>query len=95
MLASRSAATVHLEREWLPIDTGQTHVHKTSLSAESVSMQTPLFDDEACQQRIGLTVNGELYAEIRHDMLALADYVAAHGDPAAELREMYDAPHAA
>lgn len=28
--------------------------------------------------------------EIARDMGALADYVAAHGDPAAELREMFD-----
>jgi antitoxin CcdA len=31
-----------------------------------------------------------LRAEIREDMKALADYIAAHGDPAAELREMFD-----
>lgn len=31
-----------------------------------------------------------LRAEIGRDMAALADYVAAHGDPAAELREMFD-----
>jgi antitoxin CcdA len=36
-----------------------------------------------------------LRAEIRQDMVALADYVAAHGDPAAELREMFDGPDAA
>jgi post-segregation antitoxin (ccd killing protein) len=28
--------------------------------------------------------------EIREDMKALADYIAKHGDPAAELREMFD-----
>ncbi len=32
-----------------------------------------------------------LRAEIRRDMVALADYVAAHGDPAGELREMFEA----
>ena len=31
-----------------------------------------------------------LRAEIRQDVTALEDYVAAHGDPAAELREMFD-----
>ncbi len=31
-----------------------------------------------------------LCAEIGQDMVVLADYVAAHGDPAAELREMFD-----
>ena len=31
-----------------------------------------------------------LRAEIREDMKALADYIAEHGDPAAELREMFD-----
>ncbi len=31
-----------------------------------------------------------LRAEIRQDIAALADYVAAHGDPAAELRAMYN-----
>jgi antitoxin CcdA len=36
-----------------------------------------------------------LRAEIGRDMVALADYVAAHGDPAAELREMFDGPDAA
>jgi post-segregation antitoxin (ccd killing protein) len=36
-----------------------------------------------------------LRTEIHQDMAALADYVAAHGDPAAELREMFDAPDAA
>jgi post-segregation antitoxin (ccd killing protein) len=36
-----------------------------------------------------------LRAEIRQDMVALADYVAGHGHPAAELREMFDAPEAA
>jgi post-segregation antitoxin (ccd killing protein) len=36
-----------------------------------------------------------LRAEIRQDMVALAGYVAAHGDPVAELGEMFDAPDAA
>ena len=31
-----------------------------------------------------------LRAEIREDMKALADYIAEHDDPAAELREMFD-----
>jgi post-segregation antitoxin (ccd killing protein) len=31
-----------------------------------------------------------LRAGIREDMTALADYIAEHGDPAAELREMFD-----
>jgi post-segregation antitoxin (ccd killing protein) len=30
-----------------------------------------------------------LRADIARDMTALAEYVAAHGDPAAELREMF------
>ena len=36
-----------------------------------------------------------LRAEIRQDMKALADYITEHGDPAAELREMFDPPDAA
>jgi post-segregation antitoxin (ccd killing protein) len=28
--------------------------------------------------------------EIRQDMQALADYIAEHGDPVAELRELFD-----
>jgi antitoxin CcdA len=36
-----------------------------------------------------------LRAEIRQDMMALADYVTAHGDAVAELREMFDAADAA
>jgi len=35
-----------------------------------------------------------LRAEIRQDMQALADYIAEHGDPAAELRELFDPPDA-
>jgi post-segregation antitoxin (ccd killing protein) len=31
-----------------------------------------------------------LRADIRQDMQALADYIAEHGDPAAELRELFD-----
>jgi post-segregation antitoxin (ccd killing protein) len=31
-----------------------------------------------------------LRVEIRQDMKALADYIAEHGDPAAELRAMFD-----
>ena len=36
-----------------------------------------------------------LRAEIRQDIAVLADYVAAHGGPAAELREMFASPDAA
>ncbi|HUD62574.1 MAG TPA: type II toxin-antitoxin system CcdA family antitoxin [Acetobacteraceae bacterium] len=36
-----------------------------------------------------------LRGEIRQDMKALADYIAEHGDPAAELRDMFDPPDAA
>ena len=36
-----------------------------------------------------------LRGEIRQDMKALADYIAERGDPAAELREMFDPPDAA
>jgi post-segregation antitoxin (ccd killing protein) len=36
-----------------------------------------------------------LRGEIRQDMKALADYIAEHGDPAAELRELFDTPDAA
>jgi post-segregation antitoxin (ccd killing protein) len=36
-----------------------------------------------------------LRAEIRQDMIALANYIAANGDPAAELQEMFGAPDAA
>jgi antitoxin CcdA len=36
-----------------------------------------------------------LRAEIRQDMMTLAEYVAAHGDPAAELREVFGPPDAA
>ncbi|MGA3402952.1 MAG: type II toxin-antitoxin system CcdA family antitoxin [Acetobacteraceae bacterium] len=36
-----------------------------------------------------------LRAEIHQDITALAEYVAAHGDPAAELREMFGGPDAA
>ena len=36
-----------------------------------------------------------LKAEIREDIKALASYVAKHGDPAAELRDMFEAPDAA
>ncbi|MGH7091768.1 MAG: type II toxin-antitoxin system CcdA family antitoxin, partial [Stellaceae bacterium] len=36
-----------------------------------------------------------LSAEIRQDREALARYVAEHGDPAAELREMFAPPDAA
>ncbi len=36
-----------------------------------------------------------LRGEIRQDMKALADYIAEHGDPSAELREMFDPPDAA
>ena len=35
-----------------------------------------------------------LRVEIRQDMQALADYIAEHGDPAAELRELFDPPDA-
>jgi post-segregation antitoxin (ccd killing protein) len=34
------------------------------------------------------------WAEIREDMKALADYIAEHGDTAAELREMFDPSNA-
>ncbi|HVP39653.1 MAG TPA: type II toxin-antitoxin system CcdA family antitoxin [Candidatus Saccharimonadales bacterium] len=36
-----------------------------------------------------------LRAEIRQDIDVLARYVAEHGDPAAELREMFEAGNAA
>jgi post-segregation antitoxin (ccd killing protein) len=36
-----------------------------------------------------------LKAEIRDDIKALATYVAEHGDPTAELRDMFEAPDAA
>ena len=36
-----------------------------------------------------------LRQEIRQDMKALADYIAEHGGPAAELRAMFDPPDTA
>jgi antitoxin CcdA len=37
----------------------------------------------------------KLREEIRQDMRALAAYIEKHGDPVAELREMFDPPDAA
>ena len=84
-LALPPPAPIHPTRELPPIDTDRTRVHKTGMAPESVRMQTPLFCDEARKQM------ELLRAEIRQDIAPLADYVAAHGDPAAELREMFDA----
>ncbi|HEY2133621.1 MAG TPA: type II toxin-antitoxin system CcdA family antitoxin [Acetobacteraceae bacterium] len=36
-----------------------------------------------------------LRTEIRQDVKALADYIGEHGDPVAELREMFNPPDAA
>ncbi|MCW3476252.1 type II toxin-antitoxin system CcdA family antitoxin [Limobrevibacterium gyesilva] len=51
--------------------------------------------EKALAEELGARQAEALRAEIRQDMDALARYVAEHGDPAAELREMFAADHAA
>ncbi len=84
-------------------------------------MQSSLFEARARKRTVSLTINSDLYAQIRaarinasqvteealaqalrdkqieilrqeicRDRNALAKYVSEHGDPAAELREMFE-----
>ena len=45
--------------------------------------------EEALERALAARATETLRAEIRQDMEALDRYVAEHGDPVAELREMY------
>jgi post-segregation antitoxin (ccd killing protein) len=51
--------------------------------------------EEALIRALRAKETEKLKAEIRQDMEAVARYVAEHGDPAAELRELFGPPDAA
>jgi len=51
--------------------------------------------EEALIRALRARQREQLREEIRQDMEAVARYVAEHGDPAAELRELFGPPDAA
>jgi hypothetical protein len=53
-------------------------------------MRAPQITGSAGTRRSNASESDLLRAEIRQDMKALAAYIAEHGDPAAELRELFE-----
>jgi post-segregation antitoxin (ccd killing protein) len=61
----------------------------------AAGMNASRIAESALAQALKVREAEVLRGEIRQDMKALADYIAEHGDPAEELREMFDSSDAA
>jgi post-segregation antitoxin (ccd killing protein) len=68
--------------------TRRTSSHALGINASQIA-------EAALAEAVRASEAALLRVEIGRDMVALADYVAAHGDPAAELHAMFDGPDAA
>ncbi len=63
--------------------------------ARAAGMNVSRIAEAALAEALKMHEKEKLREEIRQDMRALAAYIEKHGDPVAELRDMFDPPDAA
>jgi antitoxin CcdA len=61
----------------------------------AAGMNVSRIAEAALSEALKAHARDKLREEIRQDVRALAAYIEEHGDPVAELREMFDPPDAA